>query len=285
MPDSFVVVCPILHPCSLIKASPITLGDNILVRTLKTEHLGAILKKSPSQADLIKGSLKSIIIDCANQKPDHQAVVHDLLACTFALNVFADSGSIIHHRPYVIRFNRVHQAIETLDHQTIAASEGHSFKIRADIKPSEITAVFQGVRNAIQKEPKFSISLRRFNASQAKNSHEEKIIDLAICLESMFASQTEIAFQFSLYNAMLSEEDATKRHDTFRLLKQFYSWRSKIVHGNSTLDAKWFDENWVKIVRLAKLSILTKANFIAKNNLTDWKEHLEKLVLGMEDKA
>ncbi|WP_299145965.1 HEPN domain-containing protein [uncultured Tateyamaria sp.] len=282
MPNQFFVVSPILHPCRLIKASPITLGGNISIRTIKSEHFGAILKKSPSHASLIKPNSKSIIIDCADQPPIHDTISYDLLSCTFALNAFSDRGSVIHHNPVTIRFNRVHSATEIHDHQAVAAADNHDFALKAGTTPADVAAVYSSVRSAVNRDPKLSISLRRYNAAMAKTSPDEKVIDLAICLESMFASQTEISFQFALYNTVMAEASAEKRHDVYKLLKNFYRWRSKIVHGTHSLDQPWFDENWGKIVRLATLSVLSKTAFISANEPGGWTEHLEKIVLGVE---
>lgn len=285
MPNRFFVVSPILHPCKLIKASPIVLGEKVTVRTITNEHLGAVLKKIPSYASFLKPNSKCIIVDCNDTHPNKNSVTKDLLSSTFSLNAFSESGSIIHHAPITIRHNRVHTAIDVYDHQSTPTTDDHRYEIRSGTKPSEISTVYSSVRRAIDRDPKFLISLRRFNAAMSKSFPDEKIIDMAICLESMFSSQSEIAFQFSVYNAILSEKDTDRRLDAYILLKKFYGWRSKIVHGTHILDQGWFDNHWDTIVRLATLSILSKTEFISENEPSDWQQHLEKLALGMEVQA
>lgn len=282
MPTVYSIASPILHDCKLIRSSTVFLGENISVRTIRSEHLGAILKKSPSSSSLVKPNCKCIVIDHGTIKPDLELVEIDLLATTFALNSFAKSGSLVHSRAYLISQTRVNSVKKIHDLQSLATPEKHEFSIRPGVSTSDISSVYVNVKNAIQRDPKFMISVRRFNAALTKVTPDEKIIDLTICLESMFASQNEIAFQFSLFNSLLAENDDARRHEVFKLLKKLYSWRSKIVHGSHILDPAWFEDNWAKLVRLATLSILYKTDYLTKNKPSDWGDHLIRTALGME---
>ena len=57
------------------------------------------------------------------------------------------------------------------------------------------------------------------------------IIDLAIALECLIQTNTEIKFQFALYNALINQSDLTARSDLFQLLQSLYDVRSANVHG------------------------------------------------------
>lgn len=264
MAKKYSVVTPILHTCKLIKSSPIVLDNRIFVRDISAEHLGAILKKMPNIGSSIRGDSKCILIDCGDQTPNEGNVRNDLLAVSFTVNAFSEEGAIVHDRSYSIGHARTHSVISVHDYQSVAPTDNQLLKLKSSAKPSELSAVFDVVKSALVKEPKFAISLRRFNAALTKSTPDEKVIDLAICLESMFEASSEISFQFSAFNAILSEPEPAKRQEVFRLLKRFYGWRSKIVHGTHSIDLDWYEESWKRLTQLSILSILSKASFLSE---------------------
>ena len=75
----------------------------------------------------------------------------------------------------------------------------------------------------MQKQPSFAITLSRFNSCFLRSSDHDKVIDVAVSLESLLASMTEIAFKFALFTAFVTHADATRREETFRLLQVLYS--------------------------------------------------------------
>ena len=205
----------------------------------------------------------------------------DLLAATFAMNALADSGSILHDRTYTVRTSSVHTVTQSTGFNLSVPSEGHSYSFKKGATSSEVSTIFKNVSKAISLDNKLKISLRRFNASLNKKIPDEKVIDLAICLESMFGSMNEISFQFSLYNAIITDSDANRRYENYKKLKDLYKWRSKIVHGSHELDQHWFDENWQSLRKLATIAILAKTEFInGHGGGGDWTPHLERLALG-----
>lgn len=280
MVTSYAIATPILHPCGLIKSSPIVLADRISVSAIKSNHLGSIIKRFPINGSSIRGDAKCIVIDCGSIVPDASAVFLDLLACTFCLNAFAERGALVHGLSYFIKHNRTHTVTQFQNHQKMASSDGQKYSIKPGVTPSEISAAFVGIRAGLERDSSFSISIRRFNAAVTKSTPDEKIIDLAICLESLFSSQNEIAFQFSIFNTLLSEPDSNKRLETYKLLKNLYAWRTKIVHGSKDLDHEWYEENWRRLVQISTLAILAKAIFLSEKPSHSWQSHLESLILG-----
>ena len=145
------------------------------------------------------------------------------------------------------------------------------------------TQIFDATTKAIKKHPALRITLSRFNSAIGRALLDDRLIDLCISLESIFQSQTEISFQFALYNSILSESDSNKRIGIFQTLKKLYNERSKVVHGNKDLDHDWFNEKWPDLVQITKASILRKIDFLSSNDHGAWKEFLEKRALGMND--
>lgn len=79
------------------------------------------------------------------------------------------------------------------------------------------------------------IALERFNKSFHRENSDDAIIDLAIGFEVLLSdSQNEIAHKISTRVALLSKIDQAIKEEpfvVFKNMKEFYSVRSKIVHG------------------------------------------------------
>lgn len=103
---------------------------------------------------------------------------------------------------------------------------------------------------------------------------------MAICLESTFSSSGEITYRFSLFNALLSGGSPAVRAANFTTLKKFYGQRSNVVHGNSPPDEAWFAVNWDSIVKIAKVSLVAKIDFLQNSAPGGWQAHLDELALG-----
>ena len=141
--------------------------------------------------------------------------------------------------------------------------------------------LFLSFETAIQKNKPLTLTLSRFNSSLGRFAPHDRLIDLCIALESVFQSQSEITFQFSLFNALLAEDDPVKRQIIFKQLNKLYQQRSFLVHGSNNLDEIWFEEAWPSLVAIAKASILIKIDFLAQHDHVAWKDHLEQLALGI----
>ncbi|MDA1662146.1 HEPN domain-containing protein [Bacillus cereus group sp. TH153LC] len=77
-----------------------------------------------------------------------------------------------------------------------------------------------------------SIALDRLASAHNKISLEDKFIDLAIALESMYPNvKVEVLFRISLYTASLLDGSEA----TYNKVKKLYITRSNLVHGNSQL--------------------------------------------------
>lgn len=124
------------------------------------------------------------------------------------------------------------------------------------------------------------VSLSRFNAALLRERKEDRVIDLSICLESLFSNSTEISFRFSLYNSLISSDDTAKRLGNFAVLKEMYKDRSKLVHGEYSA-SKLSDDDLRTLINVAKSAITYKLEYVRRNgNSKGWQDHLDKLALG-----
>ena len=106
----------------------------------------------------------------------------------------------------------------------------------------------KGVRKKLQ------IPINRWIKSEATQTQEDKIIDIAIALESLYLSEisdkTELSFRLRLHAAWLLKENTKDRRDLMKFITEIYNCRSSIVH-NGILPKK-------KLVKVRKELILKK---------------------------
>ena len=84
----------------------------------------------------------------------------------------------------------------------------------------------------------FTHAIRRFRNSIEKYSVDdpERLLEYAMALESLYLNDNknergELACRLSLRAARFLEKDPSKRTETFSVVKQLYSFRSQIAHG------------------------------------------------------
>ena len=67
-------------------------------------------------------------------------------------------------------------------------------------------------------------------------------------------------------------------------MRLLYDARSAIVHGGEVKQQAKIEDNWAKILDVAKLSIAYKMNFLSSHKASEWDGHLSKLALGIEQR-
>ena len=81
---------------------------------------------------------------------------------------------------------------------------------------------------------KLQIPINRWIKSKTSQSSEDKIIDLAIALESLYLSDipepTELSFRLRLHAAWYLRKEIKDRDGLMRDFNKIYEWRSSIVH-------------------------------------------------------
>ena len=80
-------------------------------------------------------------------------------------------------------------------------------------------------------------AIRRFSSSMNRETLEDRIIDLAIAGESLFLSgggdAVELSFRLAHRAGSFLGSTATEKTEIFKLFRDFYNLRSKLVHGKS----------------------------------------------------
>lgn len=157
------------------------------------------------------------------------------------------------------------------------------FVFKDGVTAEQVVSFYEVINTAITKHPAFSITLSRFNSCWLRSTEHDKIIDVAISLESLLSSSTEINFKFALYNSFIARTSPVDRETAFQLFKLLYDARSKIVHGeikkNVKVIAKAIDA-LPTILDLAHAAITYYAFFLYSNGPDEWQNHLDKLVFG-----
>lgn len=279
MPQFSVVVPLTARNCKLLPYAPVLLDDTISVRSLKSEHIGAILKSKPSLAASLSSNTKCILWESGTSQPTDGQVKTLGLTGTFILNLFASQGAAHCGAAYVIKQVRSHSVESAIELDVGAHPNNAKYAIDKSILPAAIKTAYTSTIVAIGKDSSLPISMRRFNAAASKAFVDDRVIDMAICLESLFSTETEITFRFSLYNCLISELDPSKRVALFSQLKNFYKNRSKLVHGSQP-DYNWINLNWDSILKKAKLALLAKIDFLQTGTGADWQSHLDARALG-----
>lgn len=98
---------------------------------------------------------------------------------------------------------------------------------------------------------KFSIAYRRTINSYEKTEYhqrEDRVIDVAIAFESLFEGNENISFRLSNIPPLILKDTFEEREKLSSLIKDFYNYRSSIVHGEhqDTRKIKYFADNGVE---------------------------------------
>lgn len=88
--------------------------------------------------------------------------------------------------------------------------------------------------NCLEKQPRFSLALRRLMEAYRKPMGGDRLVDYWIGLESVLLpreKEGELRFRAALRGAWLLGDDAEARRKTFGELRKSYDARSAVVHG------------------------------------------------------
>ena len=128
----------------------------------------------------------------------------------------------------------------------------------------------------------FGFYYNRWIKSHTYQNPEDKIIDLAIALESLYLldrdGKPELAFQLRLRASWFLGKDKVHRKELMKDFSQIYEWRSKVVHTgklpNKTKktpftrqETKAFIEKAQDLCRQSIIKILEEGKFPDWNNL------------------
>ena len=280
----YTAVIPVLNNgCSIPTSVPLPLSDNVAFQKIRGDELAVITEKDSEAFGVLKGGSYTLSFNKIDSATTEHDIQTHIAAAAFSLNVLSTGTPVSFGKAYFVRTLRkvtLHNSSDITGHRH---SNLTKFEIPKGTDLSYASNLFESLMIALNKHPPLRITISRYSSAIGRTANDDKLIDLCIALESIFQAQTEISFQFALYNSILSEEEAGKRYTIFKTLKKLYSHRSRVVHGTKDLDEDWLLQSWPDLIRIAKASILRKIDFLNANNHDDWRDHLEGLALGIED--
>lgn len=281
-PPTFTTVVPILNDCTLFGRTPCTFGNDGWIGVISDAHFTCIVQKYPSLAEVLAPRTKYFVT--AESGNAHTAAEIDrfVMTASFCLNVLSTSSAISAGRYFTIKRVRSHSVSSDGEIGYAITSSRNKYTYNRANTPDQLSAMYLATRRALVVKPKLALSIRRFNAALIRQDVTDKIVDMTICLESLFDAQTEISFRFALYNSILSESDPLRREENYKMLKKLYSIQTDVIHGNKEIDPAWHEANWPRVIKIARLSLLRKIDFLGTHAAQDWQAHLDKLALGAE---
>ncbi len=126
---------------------------------------------------------------------------------------------------------------------TKAASSDETTNIDA-LDASQITALVDQLESS-PNLGRLAVALRRWSSGINKGENEDRLIDMWIALESLFAPDggSEISYRISLRIAAFLGSTPDERKDVFDIIRHSYAWRSAVVHG-STANERTVNKLW-----------------------------------------
>ncbi|MGE3691014.1 MAG: hypothetical protein AB7F98_06505 [Novosphingobium sp.] len=277
------LVAPLLNvKGKLAKKIPLSLADNVSLREIRADDLALITRLDIEGSSHIRGGVLAFTFEGIPSTTSANDLDRLILAAAFSASVLGE-GSICLDEIYAIRLPRKVKLEAIHRFRGLAHGTENAFEIKRSTDVGSAEILYSSTYNALTAHDPLRLTLSRFCSSLGKSTDEHRLIDLCISLESIFQAQTEISFQFSLYNSLLAEAEVARREIVFDLLKKLYEQRSKIVHGVGGIDTVWLAQHWPDLVRIAKAAIIKKIEFLNQHNKNQWKTYLRSLALGSDN--
>ena len=111
---------------------------------------------------------------------------------------------------------------------------------------------------------RLEVPLRRFVGSQEKTP-VEKFVDLLVSLEALYGDddRAALAHKIAFRASTITVQSVAAREKMFKLLKQAYDRRSKILHGKAA-DVKWVQQNLSMVEQIVRWSLTWALRRLAK---------------------
>ena len=208
------------------------------------------------------------------------------LACNSAVQTEAVWSHIAANKFSYINHNRTsypYPIINPHSGDTIMIEKAHTEKAKR---------LYEKLVNLNSKvAEKLQIPIDRWIKSKTSKTAVDKIIDLAIALESLYLSSipepTELSFRLRLYAAWYLREKTKDRKDLMKIFNRLYDWRSGVVH-NGKLPEKKISKTKKRPYTQEEISeLITKAQDLCQESIIkiledgkfpDW----NSLILGEE---
>jgi len=253
--------------------APWFLGKAISIDEICDEDFGALFRHDGELFEsVVTAKTQCLTVELDDEADPNQIAYEVLTIAQYVFKALGESPLAVSHAAVVSSIGSKKANVEralTLpvwgDATRLAATR---FSFKDNVSLEQVIELFKVVCSAVAKHQPLIVTLNRFNSCWLREIDHDRIIDAAICLESILTSSTEIAFKFSLFNAFIAKGTPQERHNAFRLLKELYDARSAIVHGDIKSRKKKIDaviRDFDKILDLAQAAITYYLLFIYSN--------------------
>ena len=285
--SQWTIVVPLLNK-KVTTGSTCYLGDKVSLQTINEEtyyilnYRAEITAKSKCLYVGIDETESSIL-------ESDQCDVHTRAQARKAqtlLNLLSDGKPALLAPAAVICKKRKAKVMEIVDLWAIPDIEQQrkqSYGFISTIERSSIRALYKIIDQACNDEERVAVTLDRFNSSLTRIDFADKVIDTTISLESLILSRDELRFKFSLYLSFILAEAPEKREESFKLLRNLYDARSRLVHGDhKSKEIGKVSDNWETIHSFLKGAITYYLSYLSYDREEKWDEHLRRLVFGLD---
>lgn len=275
------IVAPLRNPkVQLYKGIPLQFSSQGFLKAIDPNDL-AIISASPAAIlDRLTGSTSTITLSGYSSEPTKEEAFSSILPILFLCHSTSDNMTASISNLYVFDAKARRPKVSSYQMQGLngVPSQSLSFKNAVTIDLQKIYSILQ---SATKRDKSVEVAMGRLCYAIGRYSDDDRIIDLAVSLESIFNVNSEISFQFSLYNALLFASDATERVDVYHTLRDLYKKRSRLVHG-STASVAFKPDEFRKLAKIAASNILKKADIIHSHGKSKWDSHLQDTALGVK---
>lgn len=283
MPTKYLGVIP-NKEFELPSGIPISFGCGIKILRFTGGHYAELFRFDQAEMENVSVNHHYLVCDEEKLNIKEKDVGNLSSALCFTLNFFSKFGHISYPSFYAcegkvkLRPKKKHLSAKSL----LPPTYDVKFQFQEKATSEVLEPLFVAALRGIEKDKAISVTFERYILALARPEVESKIVDLAICLESLLPFESEISFRFSLFGAIFSSNDLERRKEIYTLLRNLYTSRSKIVHGSPGFDKSILklEGQWDTLFEIARYSILYKLNFLNSNPSRDWQSHLDEVVLG-----
>lgn len=251
-------------------------GPGVTIRRLaQPEQLGIedYLHEQVNEEIELKGKYAAIAI--LDVPRDTKEVSDYVTVVEFALSMIAQSGnpsplfSAIFEKGKCIGLKRLRRFTDDIETPKYQPS------LRGTTVSQWIATCLAAYRKS---QDRVHITMHRFNRYARSSNLADRLMDLAISLESLLENQTEVSFRFSVVLTRSVDKRAEEAIKVAELLAELYTLRSKLAHGDPGA-LKLMKKIRNRIAELHRVSreILTNYIFyISTHSRTDWNMYLKE---------
>ena len=274
---------------NFFEVSPWFLSDDIRVQEISDEDYATLHREEKIFVPIVTPKSQCLVVDL---QEDADYTAYEAAAkVQFVFKTFSQIPLILSHAAVIAAARGQRAIVEKTLALPVWGDYGQflssPFLFADEASAQKITQFFKVLTIAIQKHPGLLITLSRFNSCWLRSTDHDRVIDVAISLESLLSSQTEIKFKFALFNSFIVGSLPEEREKAFELLQLLYDARSSIVHGDSKSQSnkRKIDKvlaSMEEVFRMAQSAISYYIFFLYCRDPNDWQMHIEKLVFGTE---